>query len=171
MPDFNPARRRLLRGRNPAAPPPLRPPWARSQAFTDLCTRCGDCVAACGDGPLVAGEDRFPETDFARAECSFCAACADVCPAPVFLPRDLPPWQLTARIGEGCLAAGGTYCRSCGDACPELAIRFAIRQGGSAEAEVVEEDCTGCGACVAVCPVGVVRVVAPMERKGRAHEG
>lgn len=171
MTEFNLARRRLLRGRDPATPPPLRPPWARSRVFPDLCTRCGDCVTACGDGPLVVGEDGFPQMDFGRAECSFCAACADICPEPVFLPRDLPPWDLRARIGEGCLAAGGTFCRSCGDACPELAIRFAIRKGGFADAEVVQDDCTGCGACVAVCPAGVVSVTAPAERKGRAYGG
>lgn len=167
MPDIDLARRRFLRGGRPI-PDPVRPPWSVQRAFTDLCTRCGACVAACGPGPLTTGDGGFPAMDFGRGECSFCAACAEACPEPLFLPRTLPPWRLRAEIGSGCLAAGGTYCRSCGDACPAGAIRFAVRLGGRADPAVAADACTGCGACVSACPAGVVRVAAAEALPGEA---
>lgn len=167
MQDVDLSRRWFLRRGKPAGPQPVRPPWAETEHFTDLCTRCGACIAACVDGVLVAGDGGFPEAVFETSECSFCGDCANACPEPIFVSRALDPWQIVAGIGEACLAAGGTYCRSCGDACPETAIGFEVTLGGRAKAQVDGEACSGCGACVSVCPVGAVRV-APAE-EGAGH--
>ena len=57
-----------------------------------------------------------------------------------------------AVIGDGCFAEAGIVCRSCGDACPDSAIRFRPRIGLPPQAIVNEAVCTGCGKCVGACP-------------------
>jgi len=59
-------------------------------------------------------------------------------------------------ISEACLARAGVVCQACGDACPERAIRFALRRGGPPLPGVDEDRCTGCGACLPICPVGAI---------------
>ncbi|MFN3884656.1 MAG: 4Fe-4S dicluster domain-containing protein [Rhodocyclaceae bacterium] len=62
-----------------------------------------------------------------------------------------------AVIGPACIAyAQNTVCRSCGDACDAAAIRFSPRLGGAALPVVLAERCTGCGACLPVCPAGAI---------------
>ena len=73
-----------------------------------------------------------------------------------------------ARVGAGCLARRGIVCQSCRDACPEGAIRFRPRLGRVAEPEVDLAACTGCGDCVAPCPVAAIRIAEPL---GVAHVG
>ncbi|WP_081435053.1 4Fe-4S binding protein [Nitrobacter hamburgensis] len=55
-------------------------------------------------------------------------------------------------MGDACLAEAGIVCRSCEDACPELAIRFRPRTDLPPQAIVNEAVCTGCGECASVCP-------------------
>jgi ferredoxin-type protein NapF len=64
----------------------------------------------------------------------------------------------TAAISDACLAHAGVVCQACSDACPEHAIRARLRRGGPPLAVVDEDRCTGCGACVPVCPVGALDV-------------
>lgn len=151
-------RRRLftLKPRNEIAP--LRPPWASADAVADRCTRCGDCIAACPEAILTTGDGGFPTVDFSRGECTFCGECAGACGAGVFGATADPPWQAVAVLGEDCLARRGVMCQSCGDACPERAIRFRLTRGTAPQPAVDPQACTGCGACVAVCPADAVAV-------------
>jgi ferredoxin-type protein NapF len=65
-----------------------------------------------------------------------------------------PAGRLT--ISDACLAHAGVVCQACGDVCPERAIRFALRRGGPPLPTLNEDRCTGCGACVPICPVGAI---------------
>ncbi len=69
-----------------------------------------------------------------------------------------------AAIGDACLAGAGIHCQSCGDACPEAAIRFRPRLGGPPLPEVAPDRCTGCGDCAAVCPADAVTLQPPMRQ-------
>jgi len=148
-------RRGFLTGRRRSRPEAVRPPWSRSASIAAACTGCGTCVTACPQHIIVPDETGRPALDFGGSECSFCGACADICTEPVF-DRLLPAFHHIASVGVDCFAGRGIVCQSCGDACPESAIRFKARLGGPALPEVAADRCTGCGACIAACPAQAI---------------
>lgn len=140
----------------------LRPPWSLdAEAFDRACTRCGKCVDACPTHVLKI-DAGIVQVDFADAECTFCGACAETCPEPAFdvaaRAADARPWNAVARIAATCLARLGIECESCGDACEAHAIRFRVHAGPVPDPRVDASLCTGCGACVRVCPATAIEV-------------
>jgi ferredoxin-type protein NapF len=83
-----------------------------------------------------------------------------------FLPREArdeaarPDLAGRARLGEAvlsqgdCLAWRGVICISCESACESRAVRMDPRGRPGVE----EDDCTGCGLCVPVCPTRAIRI-------------
>lgn len=154
-------RMQFLRG-NFKAEVAIRPPWAVSDdLFTERCTRCDDCIAACHAGILKRGGGGFPEVDFSTAGCDFCQACVTSCAEQALLltdPTGQAPWQYKARFNNNCLSEQGITCQSCGDVCEMRAIRFKMVVGGRALIEMNSSVCNGCGECVSVCPVKAIQV-------------
>jgi len=138
---------------------PIRPPWSLAEAtFTENCTACGDCIAACPQSILFKGRAGYPVVDFSRGACDFCAACAEACSDSAFGPRDESPWRLTACFGDDCLSSRGTTCRICAEWCGAHAIRFRLEVGGRARPQIADAACTGCGACISVCPAQTIHL-------------
>jgi ferredoxin-type protein NapF len=153
------SRRGFFRGR-PRPRPENRPPWALDEArFVDVCTRCNDCLKACPEQILVAGDGAYPSVDFRRGECTFCGECVTAClPHALLRQEATPPWPYKATVSTACLPHKGVECRVCGDFCDARAIRFTPRLGGNPLPEIDAEKCTGCGACVAPCPTQAIAI-------------
>jgi ferredoxin-type protein NapF len=155
------SRRALLTGR-PQSDAPLRPPWALAEnEFLEACTRCGACLEHCPGHVLVRGAGGFPEFDPRRGECTFCGDCVRVC-EPRALDRELAtlPWVHRAVVGDACFARRGIVCSSCRDACPERAIAFDPAR--PVPTPVIDtEQCSGCGACIGVCPASAIDLRSP----------
>lgn len=163
------SRRQFLRGDLRGSRAGVRPPWALPEsAFTERCTRCNDCITACPSSLITRGSGGYPELDFGRGGCDFCGKCAAACRAGAFqavAAGSLGAWFHRAAIDVRCLSARGVVCRACGDHCQARAIRFRLATAGRSFAQLDLTRCTGCGACVAVCPAGAVtmQVLASAE--------
>ncbi|MEW8029742.1 MAG: ferredoxin-type protein NapF [Candidatus Thiodiazotropha sp.] len=134
----------------------ILPPWSIGDSdFLELCNRCDECIKACPSRIIVNGSGGFPAIDFTRGHCTFCGDCVKACqPKALNFPDDFttPPWSLEIEIEQSCLSLNAVVCRSCGDICEERAIRFQLQTGGRSQPQPDPATCTGCGACVAVCP-------------------
>jgi len=160
------SRRQFLRGDVRGSRARIRPPWALPEAaFTAQCTRCDDCVTACPDSLIARGSGGYPEIDFRRGACTFCRKCVDACRAAALQAEaagSFTGWSHRAVISTGCLSAQGVVCRACGDHCQARAIRFRLATAGRSFAQLDLARCTGCGACVAVCPAGAMTMQVPI---------
>jgi len=162
QPSIDPARRQLLRGRIGSDRVALRPPWAVAERdFIQRCSRCDRCIAACPLQRLQRGDGGYPEINFATGGCDFCGDCVAACATAALEPQpEQPVWRLQALIGDRCLAHQGVVCRSCGEVCDQRAIRFQLRVGGAAMAQLDSARCDGCGSCIAPCPTAAITMVA-----------
>ena len=153
----------LMEGRLRATAIPRRPPWALSEiAFQEICTGCNACIETCQTSILKKARGGYPIVDFTDGECTFCGECVKVC-RPRALSRDggKLPWALMATISQfSCLSATGTMCRTCGDRCDVGAISYQLALKGKATPVVDPALCSGCGACVAPCPVDAVNMIS-----------
>lgn len=154
------SRRQFLRGKFSSAPPPQRPPWALAESlFLRACTRCGACAPVCPTS-IISIKSGYPEIDFSRGECTFCGECAKSCRHGALQDGDVQiwPWAIKAQVGRDCLPIKGVECRICGEQCEVAAIRFSPRVGGPPVPAIDSNACTGCGACVAPCPVKAISI-------------
>ncbi len=150
-------RRSLLTGKHLSLAPSLLPPWAVDAAeFYDLCTRCNKCIDACPEHILTPVSGGFPTVNFTLGECTFCGDCTPACPTGALQvnTQNSSAWQQTPVVGGQCLAKQSVVCRSCGDCCEVEAIEFNLARAYPAIAfpEIDINACTGCGACISVCP-------------------
>lgn len=138
-----------------------RPPWAVKN-FTDLCTRCDKCVAACPHAILVKGAGGFPAVRFEHGYCDFCGACADACQPQALSysarARGEPAWNWRARVESACLAHNGIACELCADSCESLAMQFSWTKLRVRLPEISASLCNGCGACISRCPENAIQI-------------
>ena len=145
-------------------PAGIEPPWIAGHCSRERCIDCeGPCVAACEPGivkrhPEGHAFDGVPWLDFSAGACTWCGACAEACPIEeVAVSADSRPDLGLAQLNKGsCLAWQSVVCVSCRFACPEKAIAADAMSRPS----IVASRCTGCGACVAVCPRHAIDITA-----------
>ena len=154
----------FLRGAFRGGATAVRPPWALAESlFVDACTRCDDCATACPEEIIRPGRGGVPEISFSHGECTFCEDCVQACPTNALGMRDADgrkraPWDIRAVVSDACISKAGIACRICGEHCDAGAFTFQLVVGGAALPIVDLDRCTGCGACVAPCPVSAIEV-------------
>ena len=152
-------RRALLRGRLTPEPFLPRPPWTTDESVRSACTGCGACVEMCPQHIVKLDRRNLVSIDVTDAECTFCGICVEACGEEVFQRTLQPVFAHAAQIGAECFAARGIVCQSCGETCPEEAIRFQVLVGGPALPSLDADRCSGCGACLGVCPAGAIALI------------
>ncbi len=149
---------------------PITPPGSLGRShFTDRCTACHLCVAACPTQVLhpallaygLAGLLQ-PRMVYDHGACApDCTRCGEVCPTGAILQLPLAEKRL-AQIGrarfvkaECVVEVKRKACGACAEHCPTKAISM-VPYGAPEERlkipEVKEEACIGCGACEHPCP-------------------
>ena len=157
------SRMQLLRGGFDEGLETIRPPWAIAEKqFIQSCTRCVQCITTCPTKILERGRGGFPVVTLHKGECEVCGDCVTACETKSLLKttESSTPWNIKVTISNKCIAFQGVVCRSCGEFCDEQAIRFRPAIGGVSKPETDYELCTGCGACVAVCPSEAITITA-----------
>lgn len=168
----NVSRAQLLSGDVKGESTPFRPPWALAESdFVERCNSCGDCIPACPDGLIASGRGRLPQMDFTRGGCDFCGECVAACSTGALVLDEsaaATPWAIKATIQPACLSLNAVICRSCGEVCDERAIRFQLELGGVARPLLNSDQCTGCGACFAVCPIQAITLCSINDPRDQA---
>ena len=137
----------------------VRPPYGMDEStFQSKCPSCESkaCVTSCDEKIIFILDDGTPTLNFSKNGCTFCDACAEVCPEGVLsLSNSATSEILNAmfRINiEDCVAHEGVICNSCKEPCIDDAILF----NGMFNPIIDEDKCTGCGFCMARCPTQAI---------------
>jgi ferredoxin-type protein NapG len=158
----------------------LRPPGAlEGKNFTDVCSRCGECVKVCPAQCIkidatgaTAGGAPYIEPDV--MPCVMCTGllCMHTCPTGALRPIPIQDIDMgTARWREEtCVRTIGEDCTICLDQCP-MGSAALVLNGNRVEVKVA--GCTGCGVCQHYCPTNPKSiVVTPRDvRAGSAFTG
>ncbi len=154
MPQTISTRRGFLAGRALGGDKTPYPPGITEESLKN-CSGCGECATAC-PSKIISIRHGIPVLDFQRGECTFCGTCADRCPERVFPTDPVSRFPHNVTIADDCLAVNFIDCQACRDACATAAIRFRPRIGGPFVPVLDADACTGCGACISVCPAEAI---------------
>ncbi len=150
----------------PARDIPVKPAGSHSlRSFTNSCTGCQLCVAACPNGVLRPSTNLStfmqPEMGFERGYCRpECTRCGEVCPAGAINPITREQ-KTSIRAGhavwirQNCVpVTDSVACGNCARHCPSGAIMMVPLEDnpGLKIPTIDTERCIGCGACEHLCP-------------------
>lgn len=159
---------------NPEGKPLIRPPGSVPEdTFNTLCIRCGNCIRSCPTKILHHHIDSSrlislmtPEVRFINGYClEDCNLCSKVCPSgsiSLFSPGDKKKIIMgKAEIEfDKCWLSNNRECNRCEVSCRYDAIAIGLGEEGSEALPLIDQKlCTGCGACVVICPPGAIKLI------------
>ena len=141
--------------------------------FNTLCIRCGNCIRSCPTKILHHHIDSSrlislmtPEVRFINGYClEDCNLCSKVCPSgsiSLFSPGDKKKIIMgKAEIEfDKCWLSNNRECNRCEVSCRYDAIAIGLGEEGSEALPLIDQKlCTGCGACVVICPPGAIKLI------------
>ncbi len=148
----------------------VSPPGSISiENFTDKCTACHLCVAACPTHVIQPSFLEYgflgmmqPRMDYIKGFCNYdCIICGEVCPSGAILPQKVEEKKLiqlgkATFVKDNCIVySQGTDCGACAEHCPTKAVRMVMDTDPDVmkkAPKIDEEICIGCGACEYACP-------------------
>lgn len=135
----------------------LRPPYAKREAlFLEQCYTCKEapCASICEEG-IIQINNQTPIISFIKSGCTYCKACANVCPKDVLGSESTRYINANFSINTTtCLAWNGVVCFTCKEFCDENAIEFF----GMFRPQIHSNKCTSCGFCFSPCPVNAINM-------------
>lgn len=141
---------------------PVPPGLARSIS-ADNCLNCeGNCAKICPQEIISLHAENHdlknqPFLNFKFNNCTFCYDCNRAC--PVFtVDKEHTKGELgKAELNtQSCYAWLDIICMSCMNVCPDKLIKFSKKRKPSIQLD----SCTGCGACIRICPATAIRIVS-----------
>ena len=153
----------------------IRPPFSLPDPeFNIVCTRCGNCSAVCPTRIISPSADirniesfLTPSIDFTESYClPECKLCGDVCPSGAIQRFSLEDKKdhimaLAVINVDDCLLQQLKECDLCRYHCKYDAIEIARTGHNQIKLpRVIENKCTGCGACKIICPAQVIEMVS-----------
>jgi ferredoxin-type protein NapF len=156
----------------------FRPPASiENSIFNTLCIRCGNCIKACPSKIIIHHSDKSDPVSWMTPEISFksygycledCNLCGTVCPSGAISPFNLEAKKqlFIASIEieiDKCLLTNQTECERCKIVCSYDAIEIIPGDFPLIMKPSVDfRKCVGCGACAAICPPLVIKMVPPV---------
>lgn len=146
---------------------PVVPPGGASKGrFTNLCTSCHLCIAACPTQVIQPASLEYgwaglfqPRMDYAVSYCTFdCVACGEVCPTDALKPLSIEAKHVlqlgkVVFVKDDCIVQTKKKdCGACAEHCPTKAVKMVPFEGKLKIPEVDNHYCVGCGACEHACP-------------------
>jgi len=120
------------------------------------CLGLGTCVAACPFDAIVMGPDGLPFV--VESLCTGCGSCVAACPRDIISLHEkgqhvfvMCKSHAKGKAQKEMCDVGCIGCRKCVKACKFDAIKVT-----NFLAEIDDEKCKQCGACVKVCPQGTI---------------
>jgi ferredoxin-type protein NapG len=149
-----------------------RPPGALIEDdFLKFCTRCYQCIDVCpadalGPASIFDGMSNLGTPVLDVKKCIFCQECMRICPTGAIqkIPKNEIDIGNAVINRDTCLTwTNKRRCTNCYKACKYKAIKLEKRKNPV----VIEEKCTGCGACERRCPTTPKSIVVMYDKLKR----
>jgi len=138
----------------------LLPPGNISlQEFLIKCNKCYECISKCPNESIRVMHNtdsqlnEYPVIIPQENPCYLCSdfPCIDACDTGALtFNNSKQPLGAIQIVEENCFAFQDHYCSSCINSCPKAGLAIYADEKG--RPSINQDECSGCGICINVCP-------------------